>query len=318
MDSHVISSITSPPKPGTEMGLGLGYAVVSTASFSLSGPLAHGLMAAGWSSAAATVVRVLTAGLVLLPIALVQLRGRWNLLRRNARLLTHYGLFAVAGVQLTYFNAVSHMEVAVALLIQNTAPIAVTGWLWSRHRQRPPGMTVVGAALGLAGLPLVVGLHSEAGIGWVGIGWALASMLGGVAFVLLSSRTDTALPGTVLATSGLLIGGLILLAAGIVGIVPLRATANSIAFQDFTVPWWPPALVLGTVTAALAYVSGIAATRLLGPRLAAFAALLEVLTGLVFAWYLLGETPRPIQLLGGLLILIGVVIVRRGETLRVA
>jgi len=67
------------------------------------------------------------------------------------------------------------------------------------------------------------------------------------------------------------------------------------------------------VTAALAYVTGIAATRRLGSRLASFVALTEVLAALGFAWILLGQAPRPVQLLGGALVLLGVVIVKSGE-----
>jgi len=42
-------------------------------------------------------------------------------------------------------------------------------------------------------------------------------------------------------------------------------------------------------------------------------ALTEVLFAVLFAWLLLGELPVPIQLLGGVLILSGVVAVRLGE-----
>ena len=72
-------------------------------------------------------------------------------------------------------------------------------------------------------------------------------------------------------------------------------------------------LVLGVVTAAIAYTSGIAAGRRLGSRLASFVALLEVVAGVLFAWLLLDELPRPVQLLGGALILAGVVAVKMGE-----
>ena len=34
---------------------------------------------------------------------------------------------------------------------------------------------------------------------------------------------------------------------------------------------------------------------------------------LVFAWLLLGELPRPVQLAGGVLVLAGVVVVKLGE-----
>ena len=45
--------------------------------------------------------------------------------------------------------------------------------------------------------------------------------------------------------------------------------------------WWVPLVVLGLVTAAIAYVTGIAASRRLGSRLASFVALVEVVAGVV-------------------------------------
>ena len=54
----------------------------------------------------------------------------------------------------------------------------------------------------------------------------------------------------------------------------------------------------------------IDAARRLGSRVSSFVGLTEVLFAVLFAWWLLGEVPRPIQLLGGLAILAGVVAVR--------
>ena len=83
--------------------------------------------------------------------------------------------------------------------------------------------------------------------------------------------------------------------------------------RRYQVAWWLPMLLLGVVTAALAYVTGIAATRRLGSRLASFVALTEVLAAVLWAWVLLGELPRSVQLLGGVLILAGVVRERSAE-----
>ncbi|MCC8250685.1 EamA family transporter [Saccharothrix luteola] len=292
---------------------GLGFALLSASSFGLSGPLARGLMDAGWSSAAAVAVRVLLAAVVLAPIAVVQLRGRWRLLRRNAPLITAYGLVAVAGCQLAFFNAVAHMEVGVALLVEYTAPVAVVGWLWLRHGQRPTRLTVLGGVLGLLGLLLVLDVVSGAHVSVVGVLWALAAMVGAAAYFVLNARDAEGLPGTVLAAGGLLLGGVVLLLAGAVGIVPFAVSGAPVAFDGFSVAWWLPVLALGVVTAALAYVVGIAATRRLGSRLASFVALTEVVMALLFAWLLLGEAPGPVQLAGGALILGGVVAVKLGE-----
>ncbi|XVS66576.1 EamA family transporter [Actinosynnema sp. CA-299493] len=300
-------------RPVIGLRAGLGLALLSASSFGLSGPLGRGLMDAGWSSAAAVAVRVLLAAAVLAPVAVVQLRGRWRLLRRTAPLITVYGLVAVAGCQLAFFNAVAHMEVGVALLVEYTAPVAVVGWLWLRQGQRPTRLTVLGGVLGLLGLLLVLDVVSGAHVSTVGVLWALGAMVGAAAYFVLNARDAEGLPGTVLAAGGLLVGGVVLVLAGAVGLVPFAVSAAPVVFDGFTAAWWLPVLVLGVVTAALAYVAGIAATRRLGSRLASFVALTEVVSALVFAWLLLGEAPGLVQLAGGVLILGGVVAVKLGE-----
>jgi drug/metabolite transporter (DMT)-like permease len=293
-------------------GAGVALALVSATSFGLSGPLGRGLMDAGWSAAAAVAVRVLLGGAVLVPVAVVQLRGRWGVLRRYLPLVVVFGAVPVAGCQLAYFTAVQHIPVGVALLIEYTAPLAVVGWLWLRHHQRPSRLTAVGAAIGVVGLLLVVD-PAGGGSDLVGIGAALLAMVGAAFFFVLSSRPLDGLPGTALAAGGLLVGGILLLLAGAVGIVPLTTTTTPVAYAGFTVVWWVPVLLLGAVTAALGYGSGIGATRRLGARLASFVMLFEVLATLLFGWVLLAQAPGPVQLLGGIAIVAGVVVVRRGE-----
>jgi drug/metabolite transporter (DMT)-like permease len=291
---------------------GLGFAFASAASFGLSGSLARGLMDVGWSSAAAVSVRILLAAVVLAPLAVVQLRGRWDLLLRNLPLVGVYGLLAVAGCQLAYFNAVERMPVGVALLVEYMSPVAVIAWLWLTRGQRPGPRTVAGALLAILGLALVLDLASGAHVDGIGLIWAFGAMLGVTAYFLISAQ-DAGLPPVVLAAAGLTVGGTVLVALGAVGVLPFAATTADVPFVGVTVAWWIPVLGLGVVTAALAYVTGIAATRRLGSRLASFVALTEVLAALAFAWVLLGQAPRAVQLLGAALVLLGVVIVKSGE-----
>ena len=288
------------------------FAVVSATAFGLSGPLGRGLMDAGWSAAAAVAIRVLIGGAVLAPVAVAQLRGRWDLVRRHLPLMAAYGAVPVAGCQLAYFTAVKHVPVGVALLIEYTAPVAVVGWLWLRHGQRPTRLTVAGAVLGVAGLLLVIDLTGGT-TSAVGVLWSFVAMVGAACYFVLSSRDTGGLPGTALAAGGLLAGGVFLLLAGVAGLVPLTASVAPVVFDGFTVAWWIPVAALGVLSAAVSYGCGIAAARRLGARLASFVALSEVLAALVFAGLLLGQAPAPVQLLGGALIVAGVVVVRRGE-----
>jgi drug/metabolite transporter (DMT)-like permease len=123
-------------------GLGVALGLTSSAAFGLSGPLAKGLIDAGWTAGSAVTARLLIAAAVMLVPAAFSLRRRWDLVRKNLKLIAAFGTAAVAGCQLAYFNAVSYMQVGVALLIEFTAPVAVIGWLWFRHGQRPMPLTL--------------------------------------------------------------------------------------------------------------------------------------------------------------------------------
>jgi drug/metabolite transporter (DMT)-like permease len=206
------------------------------------------------------------------------------------------------------------MEVGPALLIEYTAPAAVVVWLWLRHGQRPGPVTLVGAALAAVGLVLVLDLLSGADLDAGGVLWALAAMVGAAVYFVISADEDNGLPPISLAAGGLLVGAVGLGLLGAIGLMPMDAGTDAAVYGEHRVDWWVPLLLLGVVTAAIAYVTGIAAGRRLGSRLASFVALLEVLAGVGFAWLLLGELPRPVQLLGGLLVLAGVVAVKLGET----
>jgi drug/metabolite transporter (DMT)-like permease len=292
---------------------GLLLALLSAGSFGLSGSLATELMASGWSAGAAVTARVTLAAAVLLIPALLALRGRWSLLKPAIGRILAYGALAVAGCQLAYFLAVQQMAVGVALLIEYTAPIAVLLWWWLAKGARPSRMTLIGAAVALIGLILVLDLTSGSRVNAAGVGWALLAMAGAAAYFVMSSDESHGLPPIVLAAGGLLVGAVGLGLAGLLGLVPMAASTASPVYRGMAVPWWLPVAVLGVVTAGIAYVTGIAAARRLGSRLASFVALSEVLAAVAAAWLLLGQLPAAIQLGGGLLILAGVVVVKLGE-----
>jgi drug/metabolite transporter (DMT)-like permease len=163
-----------------------------------------------------------------------------------------------------------------------------------------------------AGLVLVLDLLSGADLSVVGVVWSLVAMVGAAVYFVLSAG-ESELPPLVLAGAGLWLATLSLLVAGLSGAIPLDATTSAVAYGESEVPVWVPVLALGVVTAAIAYVSGIAASRRLGSRLASFVGLLEVLAGLLFAWALLDQLPSWVQFVGGVLVLTGVVVVRLGE-----
>jgi drug/metabolite transporter (DMT)-like permease len=292
---------------------GLLLAVVSAASFALSGALARGLIDVGWSPGAVVLARIAIAALVVAPLAARALRGRWGSLRRNARTVLLYGAVPVAGTQFAYFSAVAAMDVGPALLIEYTAPAAIVVWLWLRRGERPRALTLAGAGVAAVGLVLVLDLLSGADLALDGVLWALAAMLGAATYFVMSADTRSGVPPLALAGGGLAVGSVGLGVLGLAGVLPMRATTAAPTYAGEAVPWWLPFVGLGVVTAAIAYTTGIAASRRLGSRLASFVALLEVVGAVIFAWLLLDQLPGMLQLVGGAFIVAGVIIVKLGE-----
>ena len=308
-----MSTVANDTPVRAGVGLGLPLAIAAAFAFGSSGAWARGLIDAGWTPGAAVTVRVWVAALVLLVPTVVVLRGRWSALRRNGGMIAAYGLLAVAATQLCYFQAVAVMDVGIALLIEYTAPVAVLLWLWVRRGERPTRRSILGAAVAFVGLVLMLDIVTGAQVNVPGVLWALGAMVGAASYFVLSAKADTGLPPIALAGSGLLLGAVGLSLAAAVGVLPFTWTTVDVAYRFGTVPWFVPVLAIGLIATALAYVLGIVSTRMLGSRLASFVALAEVVAALLFGWLLLGQLPDLLQALGGVLVLVGVVVVKLGE-----
>lgn len=293
--------------------MGLVLALLSAFTFAISGTLAHSLIGAGWSAEAAVAARLGIAAVVLAAPAAWSLRGRLPVLRRNVSAIGLFGLLALAVAQVCYFNAIRYLPVGVALLLEYLGIILVVGWMWAVHGQRPRRLTVAGSVAALLGLVLVLQLTGGARLNLSGALWGLGAAVGLAAYFLVSARADHDLPAIVLASGGMAVGATALLVLGALGALPLHATFGVVLLGGHRVSWLVPVLGLSLVAAALAYLTGIAAARMLGARLSSFVGLTEVMFGILVAWLVLGELPTPVQFLGGALIVTGVALVRLDE-----
>lgn len=308
------------PTPTTSrFGLGLGLALASAFAFSTSGTLASGLLVAGWSPLAIVMGRVGICALITAVPAWFALRGRWHLLRRGWSLIVGYGVFAVALTQLAHFSAVQYMPVAPALLVQYLAPLLIVLLLWARQGERPSGQTAVGALVAMVGLVLVLQIIGGGFTGdMAGIIWSCIAMFGNATYFLISADDATGLPPAALAAGGCLVAVVTLVIVAGTGFLPFRTATADVVYANTPVPWWLPLVVLGLFSSAFAYLSGISAARMLGSRLASFLGLIEVIFAIVISALLVGQIMDGFQLIGGLMVLAGVVLVKLGEGKTVA
>ena len=287
--------------------LGLVYGLIASLAFGTSGALAKPLMEAGWSPAATVTLRAGLAGILLLPVALAALRGRWYLVARARWRILGMALVGVAGTQLVYFAAIARIPVSTGLLIEYLAPLLLVAWVALTTRRRPGVVVLLGAALAVGGLLLIIG--PVGGGDPLGYLFAAIAAVGCAIYYVIAARPARGLPGVVLAAAGLLGGALSLGIVGATGLIPFVITTTDVHALGGIVPWWMPLLLLAATT-AVGYSFGIVASQRLGARLMSFVGMLEVVFASTFAWLLLGEALGPWQILGGVLILAGIACVR--------
>lgn len=302
-------AVIAPVAPHAGRTTGLVLGIASAFAFSSSGPVVKPLLEGGWSLGAALLLRIGVAALLLSPALVLAIRRERSFVRRHGRIIVLFGVTAVAGCQLLYFSAMQRMPVAVALLIQYLAPVLLVVYTWLRTRRAPSRLVVAGSLVAIVGLVLVVDI-AGATFDLLGTLLALgAAVCIGVYFVV-AERTGEDLPPLALAAGGLLVGAALIGALTIVGILPFAMPPVTVELGGLLVPGLAAILWVACVSTTLGYALGVMAVPRIGTRVASFVGLSEVLFALGFAWLLLGETPAPIQFVGGALILVGVVLVR--------
>ena len=288
-------------------------ALASAAAFGVSGSFAKSLLEIGWTPGAVVLVRIGGAALVLLvPAVLLLQRAGWPTPPQSRRVVA-YGITAVAGAQLCFFSAVQYLSVGVALLLEYTAPVLLIGWQWWRTRRRPAPSVLVGAAVAMAGMVLVLDVLGGLKLHPVGVLWGLGAAVGLCAYFLLSDDSDSigSIHPLLMTVGGTGVGALAVAAFGLLGLLPMRFVAAPTMLVGTSAPWWLPVLLLVTVSAAFAYLVGIAAVRRLGSSIASLVSLSEVVFAVVFAIVLLDQELSVPQTLGGALVLAGIAIVQR-------
>lgn len=238
-------------------------------------------------------------------LVLLAVFGRPALFRRlpaQAPLLVAAGA-CMALYVLCWFLAIARIGAAVPTLIALCLPpVLVTLWSVARGRERPDGALVASLAAALAGTALVVLNHGSAA-GAVaarplleGVLLSVASALLYAVFSVVSGGLSQAL-GAGPATTGLTV-----VAAATMG---LAALYTPLAWpQDLPPEAW--LLYLGLVTAAIALLAFSWGAARLSPTALTVATLVEPLTAVLLAAWLLGEAMTAAQWLGAAAMLAGI------------
>jgi drug/metabolite transporter (DMT)-like permease len=288
--------------------LGYGMAFTAATLWAVNGVISKVIIESG-GIAAPRLTEVRTTGAFLILAAALALVRPESLRVRRSELpvLLTFGVLGLAFVQWFYFEAISRLDIGVALLIQYIAPVLVA--LWARFAYHEPVRRRIWAALALSilGIALLVELWSGLTLDGLGVAAALGSAVTFAVYILSAERAVTRRDPVSLVCYGFLLASIFWAILQPWTSFPVERVDESISLlgrlEDLSLPVWLLMgwmVVLGTIVpfALLA-----ASLRHIPASRAAITAMFEPVAATVFAYAWLGESLTAFQLIGALVVL---------------
>jgi drug/metabolite transporter (DMT)-like permease len=247
--------------------------------------------------------------LALIPLlALFRFRTEGFESQKQPRLMSEYMLAAMPGVFLAADLALWHVSlhmtsVANATLLANMAPIFVTVGSWLIFRQPVKRVFLAGLALSIGGVVVLKGGFSAMDGHILGDALALSASAFYAGYIMMVGWTRKRFQSSAIMLCSTI--------SAAVCTLPIARTFE----KDF----FPPSFMGWAILFGLAWMSQAAGQSLityaLGWLPAAFSSLtllIQPVIAAVIAWVLLGEALSASQIAGGLIVLAGIVLARRG------
>ena len=283
------------------LALGYGAALLASALFAFGGIFAKGIFRSGIQPSELAELRILFGFLVLFTAVATFRRQDLRVAPRDLPLIAFFGVFALAGVQLAYYESIQRLPIGVALVIQYTGPLVMLAYARSRGLQVGGRLWFAGA-LTIAGSFLVVGAYDAdlLSLNLAGIPYAVLSMIIFVIYFLLAERILARYSVWTLLVYGFgsaLIAWMIVRPPWLLPWIVVAESVNTALLAGV--------IVLGTaVPFTLIFVS----VSLIPAARTGLTSTAEPVVAAVAAWLLLSETLELPQLLGGLVVLLGIAV----------
>jgi len=211
------------------------------------------------------------------------------------------GLF-FAGDLAVWHWSIHWTSVANATLLANFQPVLVTLGGWLIFRRRFKGLFLVGMVLALAGAVVLVGASADRQLkgDLLGLLTAVfyASYFLSVGWLRERFSTATILAHTVTAAAILL--------------APIAYISGE-PLHGYSMAGWLDVIGLAVVSQIIGQGLIIHALAHLPAHFSAVTLLLQPAVAALLAWWLFHESPAPQQAVGGLVMLVGIVLARRGS-----
>lgn len=284
------------------------YLLIATAAFlwAVGGTYASRLIDRGASPVELTEARawIAVAGIGLIAWTRRDRRSIDGGLTRAIPLLLMFGIF-LALANLTYYLAIARLPVAVAIVIQYTAPGLIVLWKALVDRQKPTSKIVAALLLALVGVVLLSGVltltREQLALDAVGLVAAVASSGTFAAYVLTGEKVGERMAPELGMFFGFVVAGVLWLL-----VQAFRGVPDTLLNRDL----WPAILFLGIVTTVIPFTLFLIGLSRVKASAAGIISTLEPVSASILALVFLGQRLTTYQLAGAMAAVIGIGVVQ--------
>ena len=291
------------------------YVVLGAIFFSLSGVIVT-LVLDHMTAFRLAQIRAIGAFALLFVITFIQDRSSLKAERREIPTLIFYGVVGFAMVQLGYFISISRgIPLSLVSILEFTAPVWIVLWIKFVRKGWVSNDMWVAIALALFGLFLVAKVWQGFTFDLIGVLSAVGSAMSLAIYFLMSESQGEKRSAQATVVWGIGIAGLFWLIVLPIWNFPTQILTTQInlqgRFSEYSAPGWlliAYIIIFGTLVPYLLVINGI---RLISASKSSVIGMLEAVIGGAFAWIWLEQSWSAIQLLGGVIVLVGIYIADR-------
>jgi drug/metabolite transporter (DMT)-like permease len=232
--------------------------------------------------------------------------------------LIAFGAVGVVFVQAFYFIAIERMYVGIALLIEFTAPIWILLFLRFVLKKHVPKSLWYAILLSFSGLLMITQIWSGLSLDRIGLIAAFIDAFALAGYFLIGDRLGKTKSSAAITTWGFGVATAVLFFILPVWSYPTEVFSKEMEllgrFSEYSLPGWVLILwivVMGTIAPYLFVVSGL---KLLSAANASVFGMIEPVLAGIFAWWWLSESLNGIQLVGCVVVIVGIFIADKARS----
>jgi inner membrane transporter RhtA len=275
---------------------------IASTLFGLNGSLSRLLFDDGISPITLVEFRMLIGAICLLAVLVIWQRRGLKVPRRSWGWIVAFGL-SLAMVTYTYFVAISRLPLAIALVIQFTAPAWMVFGVAIWRRRLPSAYVLAALGLTFGGVMLLTGLWRAGlnGLDAIGLLYCLLAVVAYIVYLLLGRQVGKSIPSLSATAYGALVASIFWFSVQ----PPWAIPANT---------WMPYHLILillvGIIGMAIPFSLILGSLRRIDPTRVGIASMLELVAGGIIAYFWLGQHLDFLQMMGCMLVMGGITILQ--------